>query len=216
MSLRINTILLIITLIISLLTINKKSERYLRYFPFFLATTTLVELSAIWLSFQHQNNTLLYNLYSIIEFSFFLYLFYQLLEKPSIKKLTIWLGISLPVICLVDIFLIQGPRIFHTYTFILGALVLDILGILYLVQLLNSSTNIRITKIPAFWIVIAILFFYISTPSFLGVLNYIASLPRKATMPLTYIMVVVDSLYYLLIIVALLCRINIRKYLFNF
>lgn len=216
MSLRINTILLIITLIISLFTINKKSENYLRYFPIFLATTTLVELSAVWLSFQHQNNTLLYNLYSITEFTFFLYFFFQVIEKPKIKKSITVLGVSLPIICLFNIFLLQGPHKFHTYTFILGALIVDILGILYLVQLLNTNSDIRITKIPAFWIVIAILFFYISTPSFLGILNYIASLPRKATIQLTYIMVAVDSFFYLLIIVALICKINIRKYIFNF
>jgi len=215
MSLRINTILLIITLIISIFTTSRKSEPYLRYFSLFLLTTTLVELFATWLSIQNKNNTLVYNLYSIFEFNYFLYLFFHLTEKPSVKEIIKWISFTLPIICLVDIFLILGPTKFHTYTFILGAIIMDTLGIHYLIQIFNSHKEYNLIRTPAFWIVIGIIFFYISTPSFLGVLNYVSSLPRHNTIQLTYLLVMVDSLYYTLFIIALLCQINFRKYIFN-
>lgn len=215
MALRINTILLIIALIISIFTTSKKSEPYLRYFPLFLLTTTLTELSASWLSIQHKNNTLLYNLYSIFEFGYLLNLFFQLLEKPRVREIIKWISITLPAICLIDIFFILGPTKFHTYTFILGAIIMDILGILYLIQIFNSPKEYNLLRTPSFWLVISIIFFYITTPSFLGVLNYVSSLPRHNTIQLTYLLVMVDSLYYLLIIVALLCQINFRKYIYS-
>lgn len=215
MSLRINTILLIITLIISIFTTSRKSEPYLRYFPLFLLTTSLVELFASWLSIQNKNNTLVYNLYSIFEFNYFLFLFFQLIENPRVKEIIKWMSIALPAICLIDIFLILGPSKFHTYTFIFGAVIMDTLGILYLIQIFYSPKEYNLIRTPSFWIVTGIIFFYISTPSFLGVLNYVSSLPRRNTIQLTYLLVMVDSLYYILFIIALLCRINFRKYIFN-
>jgi hypothetical protein len=211
MDLNFDVKVLIITFLVSVLTIKVNREPYLKYFPAFLLAGVLVELAGTWFKFQHRNNTLLYNLYTTVEFSYFLYFFEAILTSMAIKKMVRLFHFVLPAICLTNIFLIQGPNTFHTYSYAVCSIVIDILGIVYFIQLFNSPDNTVLVKTPAFWIVTGITFFYIASLSFLGVLNYASSFPKKITSQLHNLFVIVDTLLYILFIIALTCRLNTRK-----
>lgn len=216
MPFRINTILLFVSFFASIPFIKRNRQKSYCYFPAFLLISSIVEIIGVWMKTRHQNNILLYNLFSIFEFLFYLQFLLQLIDNNKIKNILRISIIILPLLCLLNIFFIQGPHSFHTITFILGSSLIDVFGILYLIQLFNNPDELALTRTPSFWMVIGILFFYISTPSFLGVLNYAASLPRIATIQLTHLLTFVDSMLYTLFIIAFLCRINIRKYISSF
>ncbi|MDP1763199.1 MAG: hypothetical protein Q8L07_04865 [Sediminibacterium sp.] len=216
MNLHLDVKILIITFCISLLTVyrkNNQNEKYLRSFPLFLLLTIIVEITGTWISYNHLNNTLLFNLYSVMEFAFFIYFFQKIITDPPIKKWITRLLYILPLICLTNICFLQGPQVFHTYSYTVGCLTIDTLGILYFFQLFKSHEKINLLRTPAFWIITGLVFFFTSSMSFLGIINYVATLPRAITVDLVKLFIFVNSLLYILFIIAFVCKLNIRKFI---
>lgn len=205
--------ILIVCFLISLFTCYRKEQpKYLHSFPYFLGFTVFVELLGTWLKFHHTHNTLLYNLFSIIEFIFYShYFFKQNLNSRKIKTIVIRIAYIFPIIALLNLTLVQGFQTFNTYTYILGCLIFDIYCIIYFYQQFNNRNRTNFVRTPSFWIAAGILFFYISTMAYLGILNYVASLPRSISIGLIRLMHFSDGLMYVLFIIALTCRISFRK-----
>jgi hypothetical protein len=216
MVLNFDVIVLIVTAAFSLFLYGQANvEKYLRYFPPFLFFVLAIELIGAFLQSRHQNNTLLYNLYSILEFEFYLYFYFQLILSDSARKGIRVALIVFPLICLVDIFLIQGQHTFHTYTFTLGSVIIDIAGIMYFFQLFMSRTKVALLKHPAFWINAGLIFFFTTSMSFLSVINYVSTLPKSITLELLKMLVLVNTLKYITFIIAILCRVNFRKSMYS-
>lgn len=209
--LSIDLIVLLPAILIGLITFRKKHTLYLKIFPFFLLLILLVELGGQLLQEKGLNNTLLFNLFSVIEFFFFTYFFREVIPNPRIKKIITTISYLLPLLCLADIFLIQGPHIFHTYTYIIGCLVMVGLGITYFYHLFNSTERVDLLHEPAFWISIGIIFFFICSVSVVGSFNYISILPKLIRVNLQKILLLVNTFFYLIFIIAFLCQINILK-----
>ena len=216
MVLHFDVILLMITFLISILAYRRyHDEKYLRTFPLFFLIVIIVEFTGTWLQARYGTNTFLYNLYSILEFSFFLFFYLQIFKRASVKRRIRYLLVIFPLLCLVNIFFVQGMHAFHTYSFTLGSIIINVLGVLYFFQLFNGKEKVNLLKHPAFWINVALIFFYTTSMSFLSVLNYVSTLPKSITLQLVKLLVVVNSLKYTLFIIAFLCRINFRRSTYN-
>lgn len=203
--------ILLIGGIVGLLRLKTYQKKYLKLFPFFLLLILAVELAGQIFHDPKKGNQILYNLFSTSEFLFYSFVFSSIIPNDSICRLikkTMWV---LPSICLVNILFIQGPNTFHTYTYMLGCLVMIFLSITYFFQLFHSSQNFDLLREPPFWISIGILFFYISSFSLIGVLNHISVLPNILKYNLQKILFIVNSFYYALFIVALLCQYKTTK-----
>lgn len=216
MVLNFDVIVLIVTAAFSLFLYSQANvEKYLRYFPPFLFFVLAIEMLGAFLQSRHQNNTLLYNLYSIFEFEFYLYFYFQLFLSDSVRKGIRVALIVFPPICLMDIFLIQGQHTFHTYTFTLGSVIIDVAGIMYFFQLFMSKTKVELVKHPAFWINAGLIFFFTTSMSFLSVINYVSTLPKSITLELLKMLVLVNTLKYITFIIAILCRVNFRRSMYS-
>lgn len=208
---RIDLVILVAAILTGFSTYTKNKAPYLYFMPFFLFLTLLVELSGHLFEKRGQNNLPLYNLFSVVEFSFFTYFFKEVMPANKVKKIITLIQYLLPVGCLVNIFLIQGIHVFHTYTYVMGCIVMVGLGMHFFYQLFSMTDKKDLLKEPSFWISIAVLFFFICSVSLIGAFNYVAFLPDILRNNLRKILVIVNSFFYFIFIVAFLCQINIRK-----
>jgi hypothetical protein len=202
---------LIAAIPLGFLTMRKSNPLYLNIFPFFLMLTLSVELIGELMQGPGHNNLLLFNLYTIIEFCFYLWFFKTVITGTRMQKLIRLLLYSLPIICFINIFFIQGPAVFHTYTYSLSCLIMVGLGITYFYRLFEQTGKVNILREPSFWISIGIIFFFTSSVSVIGVINYISTLPKATSLLLQKIFLMVNAFFYLLLIIAFLCKINFRK-----
>jgi len=196
---------------VGLITFRKTNGLYLKLFPFFLLLTLLVELGGELYQKSGQNNLILFNLFTVVEFAFYTYFFREVIPGTRIKKKINGILYLLPFLCLVNIFIVQGLNVFHTYTYSAGCLVMVGLGITYFYQLFKSTERVSLLHEPAFWVSIGIIFFFTCSVSVIGVLNYISLLPRLIRVNLQKILLLVNAFFYLFFIIAFLCQINTRK-----
>jgi hypothetical protein len=204
---------LILCFLISLLTTYRKEQpKYLSSFPYFLGFTVLIELIGTWMKFHNTRNTLLYNFFSIIEFIFYShYFFKRTLNGRKLKIAIDRIAFIFPFIVISNMAFLQGFKNFHTYTYILQCLLIDIYCITYFYQQFNTQVRVTFQRTPSFWITSGLLFFYISSMAYFGVLNYVSSLPKSISRGLITLMHFSDGLLYVLFIIAFTCRINFRK-----
>ncbi len=208
--LTIDLIVLIISILAGFISFAKTDLSYLKIFPFFLILILLVEFTGQLTQKPGQNNVLLFNLFSVVEFFFFTYFFSQVIQGNTTKYIKL-AGSLLSFLCLINIFFIQGTRTFHTYTYALGCLVMVVFGIIYFYQRFNSKTKANLFSDAAFWISIGIVFFFVCSVSVIGALNYISLLPIVIVRNLNKLLLIVDALFYLTFIIAFLCAINTRR-----
>lgn len=204
--------ILIITFLVSLLFLYRENQpSYLKGFPFFLGIAVIVELTGAWIKSQHQNNTLLYNLFSILAIVFYLNFYYGVIQNQKIRKNIFWVSIIVILLCAYNLSFVQGPKVFNTYTFSLCCLVIDSLGVFYFYEIIIIKTKRNLFQEPAFWINVGLILFYTTAISFFGILNYISTLPKPVIKVLFKTMNFVNSLFYVFFIIAFLCQIIFRK-----
>lgn len=204
------TVLFICTLT-GFLVLRKNDPKYLVLFPYFLLLILIVELTGEFTGKKGINNLILYNLFSVIEFAFFIYFFSRVVPNEKIRRVIAKAGYLLPLVCLVNIFFIQGTNVFNTYTFMAGCVSMIILSIIYYYQSFNHATGVNRLREPSFWINTGIIFFFVCAISSTGALNSIAVLPAVVRKNIRQILFAVNAIFYLTFLIAFLCQINIRK-----
>lgn len=210
--LTIDLITLAVAIPIGFIGFKKTNPPYLKALPFFLLLTFAVELLGEWLQGPGHNNVLLYNLFTVLEVTFYTWFFKSVIQgNKKVHQRILILLYLLPTLCLVNIFFIQGPKVFHTYSYCIASLVMVVLSITYFYHLFHDEKRVNLFREPAFWISIGILFFFISSVSVLGVVNYVSTLPKNISYLLQKLLLITNAFFYLLFIIAFLCRINIRK-----
>ena len=203
---------LLLTTTLSFITVYRKGNAsYLRLFPIFLLIKVIVELTANWLWSQHQSNILLYNLYSSVLFSFYIYFFQTTLISSVLKKWITWLLSSFLLLWFIDLIWVQGLTHFNTYSYSLGCLIIVSLSICYFFQLFNTTEKTKLMTEPAFWIITGLLFCFASSLSLLGVINYVSTLPKPVVNDLFNLLHFVNSMLYFLFIIAFVCKLPTRK-----
>ena len=207
----IDKFILIISIIIGLLKSNKLNKTYLNYLPLILLTILLFEISIKLIHKPGENNILFYNIISVIEFTFFLYFFQEVIPFHKTKIIIKILKISIPIICFVNIVFIQGIHTFHTITYIFTALILIIIGVLFFYQTFKKTEIVKLQNESSFWITTAIIFFYTSSISIMGIINYAAILPKSIIIQMHNVLISVNCFFYLMLIFAFTCQINTRK-----
>lgn len=202
----IDRILLLIAVIIGFIFTRKNDKNWLKLFPYILLLTLCVEMVGGALALRYINNLLLFNLFSIIDFGFFIYFFKEATVNNNYKK---WMKAALylwPVYFLVNMFFIQGLFTFNTNPFVVGCILLVVLGINYFYRLFDSTEHYDLLREPAFWVSIAVVFYFAATVTITGILNYISTLPPRSRYLLHNILYTINALFYILFIIALLCR----------
>lgn len=152
----------LISLVISLLCVKKLQGTYLFLFIPFLILTNIQEWGSYYgyLSING-NNIVSLNIFTNIEFAFYSYiLYYHTAEKKQKKRILILYCVFF-FFAFLNIFFIQGLTNFHSYSYLLGSLLIIYYVCYFFYELFQSEKYINLLKFPMFWICIGLLFFYL-------------------------------------------------------
>jgi hypothetical protein len=190
----------------------KGVNRFLYTFPFFLALSVVVEYYTSFLALRNESNILPLNIFMIIEFGYLISFLISILQPYyNVRPFYIALGIY-STLSILNFFFLQGLHTWNTYNYIVGILFIIVFGLTYFYALFQYTTSMNLLQEPIFWIVTALLFFYISAlPSF-GVMNFFIETANKYQNTLMFVTDFMNDLLYILYTIAFLCKINIRKY----
>lgn len=166
----------------------------------FFLVSLIVESVGFYYSFHKKNNVLIFNIYSVFQFAYVLFIYTKLFQDKIIKLLLI----ALPLLCFINIFFIQGSQIFHTYTFMLSAMTIIILSISFLWKLFSLGRVENIFKNANFWFAIGFLLYFTGNLSVIGIINYIATLPKYLIHLSRSLLVFVNTITYIFLFLSMI------------
>lgn len=201
-------------IIISFLTsltayFQKDSKRYLRLFPLLLIVTIMVEICANWLHAHKKPTAILYNLYSSLEFLFYMYILREIIRSARVKKIifhTAWLYLSLGI---TNILFIQKITSFNSITYAIGCLLISVICFYYFFELFQQTYSVNLIRQPAFWICAGLLFFYTCSFPIYGLVNFLS--PDFITKNIQVLIILLNVFLYSSFTIAFLCRIRVRN-----
>lgn len=205
-------ITLAIAMGIGFLVRKKQSQLYLKTIPYYLLFALLTELAGRLIRLKWGNNVPLYNGFSVLQIGYIFYCFNQILQRTYTRKL-VW---AVPTLCIINICFIQGFKTFHTYTYAISVLCFVACSIHYYYAIFKEAKVNNLLTEPSFWFVTGVLLYYTTSLSIIGILNYISALPQEMIQLTRKILLNVNSIFYLILTIALLCKINFRKYIPNY
>lgn len=205
-------IVLSIAMSIGFLVIKRQADRYLRTIPFYFLFALSIELMGRMIRLKWGNNVPLYNGFSIVQNVYILWCFKQILQRPYIHKL-LWI---IPTLCIINICFIQGFKTFHTYTYAISVLCFVACSIDYYYSIFKAAKVDNLITEPSFWFVTGVLLYNTTSLSIIGILNYISILPPEMIQLTRKMLLNVNSIFYLILTIALLCKINFRKSIPNY
>jgi hypothetical protein len=152
---------IVLSFIVSLIVYRGNGYPYIKLFPLFLLTTLTAEFIGSYLYSLGKNNLYIYNFFSVLEFSFYLYVISLIISNARVKKY-IRIAIILNAIAsIINILFIQGMKTTHTVTYSIGCLLIVMACIYYFYELFRLPKSVKLSRNPAFWICSGLLFFYI-------------------------------------------------------
>ena len=190
---------------------KKESPFYLKTFSPFLAFSAIIDYSALYLAKKGTHTIPLYNISGIIEFCFYLWIFYNIIKSIRIKKIIILFIVGYPCLSILNMLFFQGINNFNSITYSLGCLIIIIFSIFYFFELFSAEESYRLSKDPAFWICTGLLFFYsVSFPVYVSV-NLMKHFTPKLGDLISFVIVVLNIVLYSLFCVAFICQIKLIK-----
>lgn len=164
---------IIATAIVCFLYRNKLSPPLSGGMLAFLIFTIVVEIIGCEMRARSMRNHWLYNIFIIVEFYFWLYVYHQVLQDKRIKKAINWFSVFFAIFILYNLLFLQGVYFFNTYTYMLGGIAILSLTALYFRQLFISDLELNLKRDVLFWISTGLLFYYLGNIPIDGMLNYL-------------------------------------------
>ncbi|MEZ4859494.1 MAG: hypothetical protein R2781_11860 [Flavobacteriaceae bacterium] len=149
------------TAIIALVMFKKYKFSNEKYFLYFLWYTFLIEIVGLILGeVILVNNFGVYNTFTITSMLFYFYWYYSILKKPEFKKTVIIFSVIFSIVAFLSL-CFESWKVYHSYTFVTGAIFLVVLTLFHFYQLLNSNEVLIVKYKLSFWISTALLLFYV-------------------------------------------------------
>ncbi|MFA6083624.1 hypothetical protein [Mucilaginibacter sp.] len=111
-------------------------------------------------------NILMYNCTTIIEFTFFFYLFYVNLINKRLKNIVVCLSLIYLAFSAFNLLYIQKVEIFNSYSMVLGTIFAMLFVFMYFYDLFEKNEPLQLIRNPMFWISIGIFLFYLGDFTF--------------------------------------------------
>jgi hypothetical protein len=184
---------------------------YVKVFFPFLFISLFTECLGFYLWNAGRETYQLYNVFTVLEFCFYLFVIGKIVEKTRAKKIIYITLFAYMLIAGVNILFFQ-KNTFHSITYSLGCLLIVSVCIYYFFELFQAPRFINLVREPAFWISSGLLFYYSCSFPLLGVINFLNGIPDFLLKNMQTILTIMNILLYSLFTIAFLCRIRIRKY----
>jgi hypothetical protein len=168
------TIPLLIALTISCFRYHQLEPRWLRLFTWFLMVTFIMQTSGYFYSLAFKkSNHFIFNLYILIEYSFYPYIFSKTVKAPFTKKLIKVALLGFVLFYIYQIFLHGQFFIYSSLTSNIGKFLTLICCMCYFADLLMDDELIVFFNTPMFWITTGIMFAAVGDFLYLSFFDYI-------------------------------------------
>ncbi len=152
----------LIALLIVLINHHRIKNTYLWWFIPLLLLTNIIEWGSYFHIFTlHKSNNWIYNVFTLIEFLFYSWLYYSIIPDKGSKRIIKLLATILFFTTLANQLFLQGFWHFHSYTFMLGCIVMVSYVFLFFRQMIQHVDDESLLRQPYFWVSIGVLFFYV-------------------------------------------------------
>jgi hypothetical protein len=203
---------LVASFVLSLTTFFQKgTPLYLRLCPFYLLATILVQKIGLYMSQHGIHNGFLYSSYSNFEFIFYFFVLRSIIQNKRVKSLLLFILIAYPLVAIFNMFYFSAESDFQSKIYTVGCILIVVFCIIYFWELFQLPKTINIKNEPSFWICTAILFSYVVTFPYWGLVDFMKTAPKIVLNNLLNLLMIINILSYLLFTIAFLCRIKIRK-----
>jgi len=154
-----------------------------------------------------------YHIYQPIEYILMTMIFYNNIRNVLVRKAMLW---SAPIfLTTLVVYYSFQPASFNSEKFIdfqVESFFLIIWAILYLVEIVNTDAVIEsIFRLPVFWLSFAVLLFYTGNIFIVGFRDFLAKYDVKMRDTLMIVPRCLNLIFYLMIIVGLLCTRTRKK-----
>lgn len=214
LQLKIHQYLIVTAIIVGLIRYRRLSPSFLRLMiPFLLLSFFAEVIPRLKLIDFRGSNHWWFNIFTVIEFLFYTYLFFRAIISSRLKRT---MQAAMPVylaIAAINIFFIQGFQKFHTISYRIGAIMIVVWCYLYFRQLLQQTTEMKLLRNGMFWIATGLLFFYLGFFLYMNAFDYIVyrNIDIKGKL-FTAISDSLNILLYACFTTALLCSSNNKSY----
>lgn len=198
----------VISLIAVTILYRRLQPRWLQLFLYFLFLTLLESLgSYLYAYFWKQSNHFIENIYTLISFSFYFFLFYKTMEAKKYKIIiTTFLAIFL-LCAFLDLVFINGFYYFNTYSSSVGSILIILSCLIYFTHLFTSDRLLNYFRTPMFWISTGLLFFFTGSLVQNSLIRYfIANNIDPGGRIYYFIMVTLNILLHTAFIISFLCN----------
>lgn len=167
-----------------------------------------VEISGLLLKYvAGKPNKWIFNLFYIFFFLYLSSIFSRVLEGNRAQTVIGFFYVAFIAFAMVNTFLIQDVREFHSLTYVVGGIFTIYLSGTYLWQMVISQDNGTATRKPFFWVSFALILYFGGTVPFYGMFNYLERHHYQFTVFYhAYISNTFSILLNVLIMTAFLCR----------
>ena len=185
---------------------------HLKLFSVLLGLTLLTEICAKFLLhwFRLESNYPIYNIYILIQDSFYAVYFMLIISSSIAKKVIIFFLILFPAFWIATTFFILGANAWNSYAIMLGDIFIVYFSVIYLYELFVSEKLVKLHLSPEFWIATASVIYFSSELPLTGMLNYMATNYPEQTLVLFKILQLLNIIMYSIFIYAFLCRVKIN------
>jgi len=189
------------TAILGTIFFYKYKKTGLKYFIFLIWYIVINEYIGIYYTANiSTHNVIIYNIYSVINFTFFLLLYRHFIINKKHKKWILVFLLTYLIIFVINGFFENYMTNSQSLPYIIAASFVIISITLYFIQLLNSENVLHVRKNLLFWISIGLLLYFVGNIPFRILRNYYASAGEN---PQDYSMLF--SLNLILVIIMNIC-----------
>jgi hypothetical protein len=185
---------------------------YLKIFPVYLGQIYLTSL--YYEAFPNRKNpAMIANVVDGIEFLFFYFVLWNIIQNRKVKRFIGYMLFILPVLAFFNLAYTQSNTGYNTINFSVGCLLTVILCIYFYFELLQVTETRSLARLPAFWIVTGIFFNNVCTFPIYAFIAYMKNIPPIIIRNISMIFLMVTLFSAILYSIGFLCRIRIRKFI---
>jgi len=195
----------------SILFFKKETPTYLKLFAPFLLIETILSAITTALAKKGIHTLWIYNIVGLLEFSFYITILKSIIKTQLIIKVSNIMLVIFPIFSILNFFFLQGIKDFNSITYSVGCLFTIFLCIVYIYELFQLPTAIKLISDTNFWIVTSLLFFYsVSFPLF-ACTNLMKDFPQDLGIIIQLIIDILNIILYILFCVAFICKLKVKE-----
>ena len=182
---------------------HKLRTSHWKWFPIYLATILITELTGKYI----QNVSLNLNLYKFfglpVQFLFFFWLFAREADRKGFKRLVYWGTFIYVASWLTDVFYLSTLKFwFSSFSYTIGNIILVLIICRFFFNFINTDAIINYKSSMIFWVTAGLIIFYLGTLPFFGLRNILYYNYRNIFWIYNYIQYVLDCFMYLFFSIA--------------